>query len=138
MKRRGRFPALHREASAPRARQRYQALDLDRERGCIRDGVHAYSQDGGLAILYGNLAERGCVVKTAGVDEGLVTLSGPARLFDSQKSAVAAILAGAVRPGDVVVIRYEGPRGGPGMQEMLYATSYLKSMGVGESVRFGD
>ena len=111
---------------------RYESLDLDRERGVIRDKDHAYSQDGGLAVLYGNLAEDGCIVKTAGVDESILTFSGPARIFESQEDAVLGILGGAVKPGDVVVIRYEGPRGGPGMQEMLYPTSYLKSKGLGK------
>jgi len=111
---------------------RYPALDLDREHGCIRAKAHAYSQDGGLAVLYGNLAEDGCIVKTAGVDASILTFAGPARLFDSQEASVEAILAGEIQPGDVVVIRYEGPRGGPGMQEMLYPTSYLKSKGLGK------
>ncbi|WP_026352843.1 MULTISPECIES: dihydroxy-acid dehydratase [Solimonas] len=111
---------------------RYDALDLDREKGCIRDKAHAYSQDGGLAVLYGNLAERGCIVKTAGVDASILTFGGPAVVFESQDAAVDAILGGQVKAGDVVVIRYEGPRGGPGMQEMLYPTSYLKSKGLGK------
>ena len=110
----------------------YRALDLDRAEGCIRDVAHAYSLDGGLAVLYGNLAENGCVVKTAGVDPSCYVFSGPARVFESQEAAVEAILAGKVVAGDVVVIRYEGPKGGPGMQEMLYPTSYLKSMGLGK------
>jgi dihydroxy-acid dehydratase len=112
---------------------RWPSLDLDRESGCIRDRDHAYSQDGGLAVLYGNLAEEGCIVKTAGVDEGSLRFQGPARVMESQEEAVAAILGGRVQPGDVVVIRYEGPRGGPGMQEMLYPTSYLKSKGLGKA-----
>ncbi|TVR58128.1 MAG: dihydroxy-acid dehydratase [Candidatus Competibacteraceae bacterium] len=112
---------------------RWPSLDLDRESGCIRDREHAYSQDGGLAVLYGNLAEEGCIVKTAGVDEGSLRFQGPARVMESQEEAVAAILGGRVQPGDVVVIRYEGPRGGPGMQEMLYPTSYLKSKGLGKA-----
>ena len=112
--------------------KRYDSLDLDRAGGCIRDVAHAYSQDGGLAILYGNIAEEGCIVKTAGVDDSLLTFSGPARIFESQDAAVAGILADQVKPGDVVVIRYEGPRGGPGMQEMLYPTSYIKSKGLGK------
>ncbi len=107
-------------------------LDRDRARGCIRDVDHAYSQDGGLAVLYGNIALDGCVVKTAGVDESILTFTGKARIFESQDSAVAAILDDQIQPGDVVVIRYEGPRGGPGMQEMLYPTSYLKSKGLGK------
>ncbi len=111
---------------------RWPSLDLDREHGCIRDRAHAYSQDGGLAVLYGNLAEDGCIVKTAGVDEGSLVFAGPARIMESQEEAVEAILGGRVQPGDVVLIRYEGPRGGPGMQEMLYPTSYLKSKGLGQ------
>ncbi len=113
--------------------RRYPSLDTDRGKGCIRDLEHAYSTDGGLAVLYGNLAEDGCIVKTAGVDESILTFSGPARVFESQEEAVAAILGDQIKPGDVVVIRYEGPRGGPGMQEMLYPTSYLKSKGLGKS-----
>ncbi|MDQ7011072.1 MAG: dihydroxy-acid dehydratase, partial [Mariprofundaceae bacterium] len=113
--------------------ERWKELDLDREKGCIRDVEHAYSQEGGLAVLYGNIAERGCIVKTAGVDESSWTFAGPARVFESQDAAVGAILNDRIRPGDVVVIRYEGPKGGPGMQEMLYPTSYLKSKGLGKS-----
>jgi dihydroxy-acid dehydratase len=112
--------------------RRFKELDLDRQGGVVRDAAHAFSQDGGLAVLYGNLAEDGCVVKTAGVDPGIFNFSGPARVFESQEAAVEGILGGAVAPGDVVVIRYEGPRGGPGMQEMLYPTSYLKSKGLGK------
>ncbi len=112
--------------------RRYPDLDLDREQGCIRDKAHAYSQDGGLAVLHGNLAEDGCIVKTAGVDAAILKFSGPARIFESQDEAVAAILGDRIRPGDVVLIRYEGPKGGPGMQEMLYPTSYLKSKGLGK------
>ena len=97
----------------------------------IRDRAHAFSQDGGLAVLYGNLAEDGCIVKTAGVDDGALVFAGPARVFESQDDAVSGILGGKVSPGEVVVIRYEGPKGGPGMQEMLYPTSYLKSKGLG-------
>jgi len=111
---------------------RYDTLDTDRAAGCIRDLAHAYSADGGLAVLYGNLAERGCIVKTAGVDKSILTFSGPAVVLESQDAAVEAILGDQVKPGDVVVIRYEGPRGGPGMQEMLYPTSYLKSKGLGK------
>ncbi|MEJ1295964.1 MAG: dihydroxy-acid dehydratase [Candidatus Sedimenticola sp. (ex Thyasira tokunagai)] len=107
-------------------------LDLDRTNGCIRDKAHAYSQDGGLAVLSGNLAEMGCIVKTAGVDESILKFTGPARIFESQDDAVAAILADEIKAGDVVLIRYEGPKGGPGMQEMLYPTSYLKSKGLGK------
>jgi dihydroxy-acid dehydratase len=112
---------------------RYDALDLDRESGTIRNRAHAFSQDGGLAVLYGNLAEDGCIVKTAGVDDSLLTFSGKARVFDSQDAAVSGILGGRIKAGDVVLIRYEGPRGGPGMQEMLYPTSYLKSKGLAKS-----
>ncbi|MFZ0790451.1 MAG: dihydroxy-acid dehydratase, partial [Chromatiaceae bacterium] len=108
-------------------------LDLDRAEGCIRDLEHAYSRDGGLAVLYGNLAEHGCIVKTAGVEVENLVFSGPARVFESQEAAVSAILADRVQAGDVVVIRYEGPKGGPGMQEMLYPTSYLKSKGLGKA-----
>ncbi len=111
---------------------RYDTLDTDRTNGCIRDVAHAYSTDGGLAVLFGNLAERGCIVKTAGVDKSVLSFSGPAVVLESQDAAVEAILGGQVKPGDVVVIRYEGPRGGPGMQEMLYPTSYLKSKGLGK------
>jgi len=111
---------------------RYQELDLDRASGCIRSHKNAYSQDGGLAMLFGNIAEDSCIVKTAGVDESIWKFSGRARIFESQDASVEAILAGKIVAGDVVVIRYEGPRGGPGMQEMLYPTSYLKSMGLGK------
>ena len=110
---------------------RYDTLDVDRNEGCIRDVAHAYSKDGGLAVLYGNIAEKGCIVKTAGVEEKIWKFTGPARVFESQDSAVEAILADKIVAGDVVVIRYEGPKGGPGMQEMLYPTSYLKSKGLG-------
>ena len=113
--------------------RRFDTLDLDRSEGCIRDKAHAYSQDGGLAVLYGNLADKGCIVKTAGVDESIWTFSGKARVFESQDESVDAILGGKVVAGDVVVIRYEGPKGGPGMQEMLYPTSYLKSRGLGKA-----
>jgi len=112
--------------------KRWDTLDVDRKSGCIRDVEHAYSSDGGLAVLYGNIAKDGCVVKTAGVDESILKFSGPARIFESQDSAVEAILADKITSGDVVIIRYEGPRGGPGMQEMLYPTSYLKSKGLGK------
>ncbi len=111
---------------------RWPSLDLDRAEGCIRDFEHAYSKDGGLAVLYGNLAEDGCVVKTAGVDDSILRFEGTAIVFESQDAAVKGILADEVKAGDVVVIRYEGPRGGPGMQEMLYPTSYLKSKGLGK------
>ncbi|KAB8043458.1 dihydroxy-acid dehydratase [Janthinobacterium aquaticum] len=113
--------------------ERFASLDTDRATGCIRDKAHAYSQDGGLAVLYGNLAEKGCIVKTAGVDESILKFSGKARVFESQDSAVEAILADTVHEGDVVIIRYEGPKGGPGMQEMLYPTSYIKSKGLGKA-----
>jgi dihydroxy-acid dehydratase len=113
--------------------RRFPELDLDRANGCLRDKAHAYSQDGGLAVLYGNLALDGCIVKTAGVDESILKFTGPARIFESQDAAVAAILADEIKEGDVLVIRYEGPRGGPGMQEMLYPTSYLKSKGLGKA-----
>jgi dihydroxy-acid dehydratase len=111
---------------------RWAELDLDRANGCIRDLEHAYSRDGGLAVLYGNLAEQGCIVKTAGVDAASLTFAGPVRIYESQEAAVEAILGDQVSDGDVVVIRYEGPKGGPGMQEMLYPTSYLKSKGLGK------
>ncbi len=113
--------------------RRYEALDLDRAGGVIRDAAHAFSQDGGLAVLTGDLALDGCIVKTAGVDESCLVFAGPARVYESQDDAVSGILTGEVKPGDVVVIRYEGPKGGPGMQEMLYPTSYLKSKGLGKA-----
>jgi dihydroxy-acid dehydratase len=113
--------------------RRWAELDLDRKGGVIRSAEHAFSQDGGLAVLKGNLAQDGCIVKTAGVDESILVFSGPARVFESQDAAVSAILNGTIKAGDVVVIRYEGPRGGPGMQEMLYPTSYLKSKGLGKA-----
>jgi len=112
---------------------RWTSLDLDREAGCIRDRAHAYTQDGGLAVLYGNLAPEGAIVKTAGVPEELWRFAGPARVFESQEAAVDGILNGRVEAGDVVVIRYEGPSGGPGMQEMLYPTSFLKGKGLGRA-----
>ncbi|MDU6139196.1 dihydroxy-acid dehydratase, partial [Bradyrhizobium sp.] len=113
--------------------RRYQELDLDREKGCIRDIDHAYSKDGGLAVLTGNIARDGCIVKTAGVDASILKFAGPARVMESQDAAVEAILTNKIKEGDVVVIIYEGPRGGPGMQEMLYPTSYLKSKGLGKA-----
>jgi dihydroxy-acid dehydratase len=113
--------------------ERYEQNDLDRSAGCIRDRAHAYSQDGGLAVLYGNIAEKGCIVKTAGVDDSILKFSGKARVFESQDAAVEAILGDTVNAGDVVIIRYEGPKGGPGMQEMLYPTSYIKSKGLGKA-----
>ncbi len=112
---------------------RWPSLDLDRAGGCVRDVEHAYSQEGGLAVLFGNIAEDGCVVKTAGVDDSILTFTGPAHICESQEAAVADILEDRVSAGAVVVIRYEGPRGGPGMQEMLYPTSYLKSKGLGKA-----
>ncbi len=111
----------------------YKELDRDRANGCIRDLSHAYSQDGGLAVLKGNIAERGCVIKTAGIDASLYRFKGPAKVFDSQEEACEGILGGQVKAGDVVVIVYEGPKGGPGMQEMLYPTSYIKSMHLGKA-----
>ncbi|MHB0928054.1 MAG: dihydroxy-acid dehydratase [Candidatus Nanopelagicales bacterium] len=113
--------------------RRYETLDVDRASGVIRDQEHAFSQDGGLAVLYGNIAEDGCIVKTAGVDKDLHQFSGPARVFKSQEEAVEAILNNRIKAGDAVVIRYEGPRGGPGMQEMLYPTSYIKAKGLGKA-----
>lgn len=112
---------------------RWDELDLDRERGVIRSVEHPFSQDGGLAVLKGNIALDGCIVKTAGVDESILTFTGPAVVFESQNDAVKGILGNEVKAGDVVVIRYEGPKGGPGMQEMLYPTSYLKSRGLGKA-----
>ena len=112
--------------------RRYDELDADRAKGVIREMAHAYSKDGGLAVLSGNIALDGCIVKTAGVDESILIFSGPAKVFESQDAAVDGILNGGVKAGDVVVVRYEGPRGGPGMQEMLYPTSYLKSKGLGK------
>jgi dihydroxy-acid dehydratase len=126
-------PGCVRSATAFSQSERWESLDLDAAEGCVRDIAHAYSADGGLAILYGNLAERGCVVKTAGVDESILTFRGPARVLESQDEAVEAILGGQIAAGDVVVIRYEGPKGGPGMQEMLYPTSYLKGRGLGKA-----
>jgi dihydroxy-acid dehydratase len=112
---------------------RWDTLDDDRAEGCIRSLENAFSQDGGLAVLYGNMAQDGSIVKTAGVDKDNLTFRGPAKVYESQDSAVDAILGGKVVAGDVVVIRYEGPKGGPGMQEMLYPTTYLKSMGLGKA-----
>ncbi|MEQ9812823.1 MAG: dihydroxy-acid dehydratase [Azospirillaceae bacterium] len=113
--------------------RRYTDLDTDRAAGVVRDVDHAFSREGGLAVLQGNIALEGCVVKTAGVDASILTFAGPARICESQDEAVARILGGEIAAGDVVIIRYEGPRGGPGMQEMLYPTSYLKSMGLGKA-----
>ncbi len=126
-------PGCRRSATAFSQSERWESLDTDAAEGCIHDLEHAYSTDGGLAILYGNLAVRGCVVKTAGVDDSLLTFSGPAVVVESQEAAVDAILGEKISEGDAVVIRYEGPRGGPGMQEMLYPTSYLKGRGLGKA-----
>jgi dihydroxy-acid dehydratase len=126
-------PGCVRSAEAFSQSQRWESLDTDAAEGCIHDLAHAYSTDGGLAILYGNIAVRGAVVKTAGVDESILRFSGPAVVVESQEDAVEVILSGGVKEGDVVVIRYEGPRGGPGMQEMLYPTSYLKAKGLGKA-----
>jgi len=112
---------------------RWPSLDVDRAEGCIRSGANAYSQEGGLAVLVGNIALNGCVVKTAGVDESLLVFEGPAYVTESQDEAVADILGDKVKAGDVVIVRYEGPKGGPGMQEMLYPTSYIKSKGLGKA-----
>ncbi|AWB48003.1 dihydroxy-acid dehydratase [Gemmobacter aquarius] len=125
-------PGNVRSATAFSQNKRYQELDLDRENGVIRSVEHAFSKEGGLAVLKGNIALDGCIVKTAGVDESIFVFSGPAKVYESQNAAVAAILNNEVKAGDVVVIRYEGPKGGPGMQEMLYPTSYLKSKGLGK------
>jgi dihydroxy-acid dehydratase len=110
----------------------YRELDTDREKGCIRSTKYPYSEDGGLAVLYGNIALRGSIVKTAGVESYLFTFRGTVKVFESQEDSVEAILNGSIKEGDIVVIRYEGPKGGPGMQEMLYPTSYLKSKGLGK------
>ncbi len=113
--------------------KRYASLDKDRTTGCIRDLAHAYTIEGGLSVLFGNIAENGCIVKTAGVDESIFVFSGKARIFESQEDTVEAILGDKINPGDVIIVRYEGPKGGPGMQEMLYPTSYIKSKGLGKS-----
>ncbi|RME15398.1 MAG: dihydroxy-acid dehydratase, partial [Alphaproteobacteria bacterium] len=126
-------PGGVRTTQAFSTKNRYASLDRDRAAGVIRSAEHAYSKDGGLAVLFGNIARDGCIVKTAGVDESILKFSGPAHVFESQDSAVSGILTGKVKPGEVVVIRYEGPQGGPGMQEMLYPTSYLKSKGLGKA-----
>ncbi|GAA2231508.1 dihydroxy-acid dehydratase [Kitasatospora cystarginea] len=126
-------PGCVRSATAFSQSERWETLDTNAARGCIRDIEHAYSVEGGLAVLYGNIAEAGCVVKTAGVDESIWTFKGPAVVVESQDDAVEAILAKRVKEGDVVVIRYEGPKGGPGMQEMLYPTSFLKGRGLGKA-----
>jgi dihydroxy-acid dehydratase len=111
---------------------RWPSLDIDRAEGCIRSGEHAFSKEGGLAVLRGNIALDGCVVKTAGVDDSLLVFEGPAHVVESQDEAVENVLNDKVKAGDVVVVRYEGPKGGPGMQEMLYPTSYIKSKGLGK------
>ena len=111
----------------------YESLDLDAEAGCVRDFAHAYSSEGGLCVLYGNLAEHGCIVKTAGVIKEMYEFSGTAQVFESQEDAMHAILRGDVTPGAAIIVRYEGPKGGPGMQEMLYPTAYLKSKGLDRS-----
>ncbi|WP_030409386.1 dihydroxy-acid dehydratase [Streptomyces albus] len=126
-------PGCVRSAEAFSQSERWETLDTDATGGCIRDVEHAYSAEGGLAVLYGNLAENGCVVKTAGVDESILTFTGPAVVCESQEEAVQKILDKTVKEGDVVVIRYEGPKGGPGMQEMLYPTSFLKGRGLGKA-----
>jgi dihydroxy-acid dehydratase len=126
-------PGGVRSATAFSTAVRYADLDLDREKGVIRSAAHAFTKDGGLAVLSGNIAMDGCIVKTAGVDESVWVFSGPAKVYESQNAAVEAILSNRVTEGDVVVIRYEGPKGGPGMQEMLYPTSYLKSKGLGKA-----
>jgi len=126
-------PGGRRTVSACSQSERWPSVDDDREHGCIRSKTHAYSQDGGLAVLYGNIAPDGCIVKTAGVDESCLVFTGRARVFESQDDAVEAILADKIIAGDCVVIRYEGPKGGPGMQEMLYPTSYLKAKDLGKS-----
>lgn len=125
-------PGLVHTTEAGSQTMMYRELDTDREKGCIRDVEHAYVKDGGLAVLRGNIAKDGCVVKTAGVDESIFRFSGPAKVFQSQDQAVEGILGGKVKSGDVVVITFEGPKGGPGMQEMLYPTSYIKSMHLGK------
>jgi dihydroxy-acid dehydratase len=125
-------PAMKRSLEMGSHDTLYNTLDIDREKGCIRSTQHSYNRDGGLAVLYGNLAQDGSIVKTAGVDENLFSFTGPAVVFESQEEASEGILGGKVREGDVVIIRYEGPKGGPGMQEMLYPTSYLKSKGLGK------
>ncbi|RJL22761.1 dihydroxy-acid dehydratase [Bailinhaonella thermotolerans] len=126
-------PGNKRTIKAYSQEARWESLDLDREQGCVRSVEHAYTKDGGLAVLYGNLAPEGAIVKTAGVEEELWRFSGPARVFESQEDTVDAILANHVKPGDVVIVRYEGPKGGPGMQEMLYPTSFLKGKGLGKA-----
>ncbi|MBR6026907.1 MAG: dihydroxy-acid dehydratase, partial [Neisseriaceae bacterium] len=126
-------PAGIRTTRAFSQNEHYKEFDTDRVSGCIRNKENAYSQDGGLAVLFGNIAERGCVVKTAGVDDSILKFTGRARVFESQEAAVEGILTNQIVAGDIVIIRYEGPKGGPGMQEMLYPTSYLKSKGLGKA-----
>jgi len=126
-------PSMERSITMGSHSTLYKELDTDREKGCIRDTRHPYSEDGGLVVLYGNIARKGCILKTAGIDSSLLKFSGPAVIFESQEHAVEGILNGAVKSGDVVIIRFEGPKGGPGMQEMLYPTSYLKSKGLGKN-----
>ncbi|MCB1349072.1 MAG: dihydroxy-acid dehydratase, partial [Maritimibacter sp.] len=126
-------PGGVRTTQAFSTQNRYKELDRDRQAGVIRTVENAFSKDGGLAVLFGNIAENGCIVKTAGVDDAILKFTGTARVYESQDSAVSGILTGKVAAGDVVVIRYEGPQGGPGMQEMLYPTSYLKSKGLGKA-----
>ena len=116
----------------------WKTLDLDREKGCIRDVEHAYSQDGGLAVLFGNIAERGCVVKTAGVDESILKFTGRARVFESQEDAVEGILGNQIVAGDIVIIRYEGPKGGPGMQENAVPDFLPEIQRFGQSLRPAD
>ncbi|HLN21335.1 MAG TPA: dihydroxy-acid dehydratase [Bacteroidales bacterium] len=125
-------PGMKRNLVMGSQESRYKELDTDRKKGCIRSVTNSYSSDGGLAVLYGNIASNGCIVKTAGIDAAILKFKGNARVFESQEEAVTGILGGEVKAGDVVVIRYEGPKGGPGMQEMLYPTSYIKSMGLGK------
>jgi dihydroxy-acid dehydratase len=125
-------PSMERSITMGSQNTSYNDLDTDRENGCIRSADNPYSKDGGLVVLYGNIARKGCIIKTAGIDESLFTFSGNAVIYESQEDAVEGILNGEVKAGDVVVIRYEGPRGGPGMQEMLYPTSYIKSKGLGK------
>jgi dihydroxy-acid dehydratase len=126
-------PGRRRSATAGSQSARWAELDLNPTTGCIRDRAHAYTQDGGLAVLTGNLAPDGCVVKTAGVPDTMASFSGPAVVVESQEDAVEAILSGRIKAGDVIIVRYEGPRGGPGMQEMLFPTAYLKGRGLAES-----
>ncbi len=123
-------PAFQRSLQMASQNNHFKTLDLDRQAGCVRDVEHAYNKDGGLAVLFGNIARSGCIVKTAGVVPSMFSFRGKAKVFESQEDAVDGILNGKVEKGDVVVIRYEGPKGGPGMQEMLYPTSYLKSKGL--------